>query len=123
MSRAPTRSKEHNPSILTCPWPLKVTLTLARTLHLRGDKTSFLLFFFFFLSLTGSQLHPHLFTLGNPMLQILIYSCQKNPMLQTLTLGHKPLSLTPNHPLKRKQNLVSLILLFFPSFSLTHKSN
>ena len=31
-------------------------------------------YFLLFLSLTGSELHPHLFTLENPMLLILIYS-------------------------------------------------
>ena len=31
-----------NPSVLIGPWPLKFTLTLAQTLHLRGDKPSFL---------------------------------------------------------------------------------
>ena len=63
-----------NLSILTDPWILKVTLTLGlkpltltRTIHLRGYKTYFLYLssFLLFLSLMGSQLHPHLFTSGS----------------------------------------------------------
>ena len=46
---------------------------------------SYLSSFLLFLSLTCSQRHPHLFTSKNPMLQKLTL---------TLTLGHKPLTLT-----------------------------
>ena len=87
-----------NPRILTNPWTLKVTLTLGhKPLTLTPDPTLkrrenffYLIFFLFFFSLihgfttSSSFIHvresnasnPHLFTLGNPMLQTLIYSCQ-----------------------------------------------
>ena len=58
----------------------------------------------------SNALQPHLCMLGNLMLLSL-----------TLTLGRKPLTLTSDPTLKRRQSL--FCLMFLVSFSLTHKSN
>ena len=56
----------------------------------------------------SNALDSHLFTSGNPMLKTL-----------TLNLGCKPLTLTSNPTLKRRQNFFSLMLLVFFFFSLS----